>query len=76
MTVEEVKERLKQNLESGKAEENFRLFGLTDEQVEGCLNMCRKSLEGYYGDDIFSTESNLTLKTFLEYEERINNDRK
>lgn len=47
------KEQLKQNLENGTAEANFRTLDLTDEQIEECLNVCKRAVEGYYGDDIF-----------------------
>lgn len=66
MTIEKIRNRLKQNLESGKAEASFRALHLTDEQVEECLNACRKAVEGYYGDDIFSPEHNKYLGAMID----------
>lgn len=74
MTIDEVKSNLKQNIENGTAEANFRSLGLTDEQVEACLNSCKKAIEGYFGDEIFSTESNQHLKALIEYRENIRNE--
>ena len=62
MTIDETKNRTKQNLESGALEANLRALDFPDEHVEGILNICKRAIEGYYGDEIFSPEHNQYLK--------------
>ena len=62
MAIDESKNQLKQNLKDGTAEANFKSLDLTDKQVEECLNICKRAVEGYYGDEIFSPEHNQYFK--------------
>ena len=42
---------VKQKLEDGTAEALFKKLNLTDEQVEQCLDICKKTVKNYYEEN-------------------------
>lgn len=51
MNEEQIK-IVKQKLENGTAEAMFRKLNLTDEQVEQCLDICKKTVKIYYKEKL------------------------
>ena len=69
MNEQEIKARVKQNLEDGTTEALCREAGFTDKEVEDILRVCKRAVEGVYGDDIFSPKYNRYLRHLGEIEE-------
>ena len=44
-------EIIKQRLENGTAKAIFKTLHITDEQVEQCLNICKKTVKNYYKEN-------------------------